>query len=59
MQLVAAEKFEMNSIETIYELVKKIFDDNEEYFHIVPQLFIQYFYKNVFVKKRPILDIEK
>jgi len=59
VQLVAAEKFEMNSIETIYELVKKIFDDNEEYFHIVPQLFIQYFYKNVFVKKRPILDIEK
>lgn len=47
----------MTSIEHIYDLVKKIFEDNEEYFHIVPQLFIQYFYNNVLLKKRPILDV--
>lgn len=48
----------MTNIDTIYELVKKIFDDNEEYFHIVPQLFIQYFFKKVFVDKKPILEVE-
>jgi hypothetical protein len=39
-------------------LIKHVFHDDEEYFHIVPQLFIQYFYKNSFTKNRPILEVE-
>lgn len=52
-------EFKMDSIEGIYELVKRIFEDNEEYFHIVPQLFIQYFYRQVFINRRSILEVEK
>lgn len=43
----------------MYDLVKDIYNDNEEYFHIIPQLFIQYFYVNTIQKQRPILEVEK
>lgn len=58
MRLVHDDQFELKSIDKVYDLVKDIFEDNEEYFHIVPELFIQYFYKNTFIKQRPILEIE-
>lgn len=38
--------------------MKHIFNDDEEYFHIIPQLFIQHFWKSNFTDKKPILDIE-
>lgn len=38
--------------------MKHIFHDDEEYFHIIPQLFIQHFWNSNFIEKKPILDIE-
>lgn len=48
----------MGKINEIFELVKHIFHDDEEYFHIIPQLFIQYFYNGTFNNNRPILELE-
>lgn len=53
------DKFELNSIDKIYSIVGNIFNDNEEYFQIVPQLFVQYFYKHAFEQNQPFLQIEK
>jgi hypothetical protein len=39
-------------------MIKNAFHDDEEYFHIIPQIFIQYFYNSSFIKKKPILDVE-
>jgi hypothetical protein len=33
------------------------FASNEDYFHILPQLFMHYFYEDVLLKKRPVLDV--
>ena len=59
IKLVKKDEFELNSIDQIYDHIKVLFSDNEEYFHILPQIFMQYFYKNVLVKHRPVLEVEK
>lgn len=58
INLVHDDQFSLKSIDTIFGLIKHIFTDDEEYFHIIPQLFIQYFWNNTFSLNRPILDIE-
>jgi hypothetical protein len=40
-------------------MIKQGFHDDEESFHIIPQLFIQYFFKNTFEKHKPILKVEE
>lgn len=52
------DKFELKNIDRLFNLIKHIFHDDEEYFHIIPQTFIQYFWNNVFKHNRPILDVE-
>jgi hypothetical protein len=42
----------------VFELIKHVFHDDEEYFHILPQLLIQRFWKSTFAQNRPILDVE-
>lgn len=58
VNLVFEDKFALLNIDKVFELVKHIFHDDEEYFHIIPQLFIQHFWNSNFVAKKPILDIE-
>jgi hypothetical protein len=57
VRLIQEDKFELLNIDRVYDLVKSLFAENEEYFHIVPQLFTQYFVVQAFQKKRSILDI--
>lgn len=57
MRLSHQDKFELKSIDTIYHLLKKCFESNEEYFHILPQLFIQFFFNNAIKKQRPVADV--
>lgn len=45
-------------MDRVFNLIKVVFDDNEEYFHILPQLFMQYFYKSTFEQDVPVLQIE-
>ena len=59
MKLLSEDKFELKLIEPIYRKVKQIFASNEEYFHIIPQVFIQYFWNKKINEKRPILEVER
>ena len=59
VRLVHEDQFELTNIEKVFDLISKIFADNEDYFHILPQLFMQYFYKYAFYKRRQALDIER
>jgi hypothetical protein len=59
VRIIKQDEFELDHVDDIYDKIKVLFADNEEYFHILPQLFMQYFYKSVFVKKRPVLEVEK
>lgn len=52
------DKFELTTIDQIFNLVKNVFHEDEEYFHIIPQLFIQYFWKHAFKGKESIQNIE-
>ena len=58
VNLIHEDKFELKNIDAIFAAVKHIFSDSEDYFHIIPQIFIQYFWNNAFAKGRPILEIE-
>ena len=57
VRLIQEDKFELLNIDRVYDLVKSLFAENEEYFHIVPQLFTQCFVVQAFQKKRSILDV--
>ena len=59
MKLLSEDKFELKLIEPIYRKVKQIFASNEEYFHIIPQVFIQFFWNKKINEKRPILEMER
>lgn len=58
VNLVHQDEFELNNNERLFTLVKELFAVSEDYFHIIPQLFIQYFWNNSINKKKPVLDIE-
>jgi hypothetical protein len=49
----------LKDIERIYDLIKILAHEEEEYFHIIPLLFIRHFEANIFDKKTPALDSEK
>ena len=51
VRLVSEEKFELGQMEEVYQHVKRLFFQNEEYFHILPQLFVQYFWNHTFAQK--------
>jgi uncharacterized protein (UPF0335 family) len=55
VRLVHEDKFELNSILEVYQNVERLFNYNEEYFHILPQLYIQHFWNCSFGKKQPVL----
>lgn len=55
VRLTYEDQFTLKNIDQVYNLIKDIYGDNEEYFQILPELFVQYFYDNVFGKGRPIL----
>jgi hypothetical protein len=59
VKLLSEDKFELKLIEPIYRKVKQIFASNEEYFHIIPQVFIQFFWNKKINEKRPILEVER
>lgn len=58
VRLVHEDKFSLKNIEKVFESIKHLFHEDEAYFHIVPQLFIQYFWNNNIKEGRPILSIE-
>lgn len=58
MRLVHKDKFSLKNIENIFASIKHLFHEDEAYFHIIPQLFIQYFWNNNIKEGRPILNIE-
>lgn len=47
----------MHRIDEIFKLIEKAISFNAEYFHIIPQLFIEYFYDNVLLKHKPTLEV--
>jgi hypothetical protein len=55
---VYEDKFELKNIDKVFELVKRLFHESEDYFHIIPQLFIQHFWKSGCIEKWPVLEIE-
>ena len=57
VNILHEDQFGLGRAERIFELVKLIFHDDEEYFHIIPQAFIQYFYNSTFREGRPILAV--
>ena len=59
VNLLYEDQFRLKSIARIFELVKQAFHDDEEYFHIIPQAFIQHFYNSTFKENRPILAVEE
>lgn len=59
VSLVGEDRFSLLNVDRVYDLIRVLFMDNEEYFHILPQLFMQYFYDNVLIKHRPVLEVEK
>ena len=35
-----------------------LFETNEDYFHILPQIWLQHFYNEALIGKKPILETE-
>jgi len=56
--LLAEDKFQLNNIEHIFAQIKSVFTFNEEYFHIYPQILLQYFYENTLLKEISLLEVE-
>ena len=54
LKLLKEDQFELKNIDTIYHLAKKLFAENEEYFHILPQVFAQYAHQSSLQHNRPI-----
>jgi hypothetical protein len=59
VNLIYEDRFELKRFEEIYDLIKHLFNEEEEYFHIIPQLLVHYFEENAFNKKRPYADVEE
>ena len=59
VQLVYGDQFELKSLPEISDNTRKLFFDNQEYFHILPLLFIQYFWNNATKKNRPIFEVQE
>ena len=57
IKLIHSSKFTLKNIDEISEIVKKLFGDNQEYFHIIPLMMTQYFYQQVYLEKRSAEEV--
>lgn len=57
ISIIFEDKFKLKKIDNIFETVHALFQFDEDYFHIVPQIFCQYFWNQKFVKKKTINEI--
>lgn len=59
IELLCQDSFQLGSIHKIEELVESIFVDNEDYLHILPQIYLQYFYQQHLQHHWPAAEVEK
>lgn len=59
IRLIYEDKFELKNIEQIFEKVKELLAEDEEDFHILPLLLIQYYEVNTIEKKRKAAEVEE
>lgn len=59
MKLLKEDCFKLENVDLIFDLIKTLFASNEEYFHILPLIFIEHFYTHVLQDKKPVLEVEK
>ncbi len=59
VKLISEDKFSLELIDKIFVNVKKAFFKNQEYFQIIPQIFIQYFYRQKLDENKNVLSIQQ
>lgn len=47
----------MAPLREVSKLVKTVFEDNEDYFHIIPQIIARYYYQEAILKGKPVLEV--
>lgn len=59
IKLLHQHQFHLAPLSDIAELVKTVFADNEDYFHILPQVIATNYYQEAILKGKPVLEVEE
>jgi hypothetical protein len=53
------DRFTLGNLPATEKLIRTIFSDNEDYFHFLPQIFVEYFCQETLKNHKSVLAVEE